>query len=89
MSTITDPHPPLPDCDCHACALVERDRLIDEVTRIKSWLEGDCTCPCCLGAMSCANDCTFAADCPQEAARMAATREALFGASNDQLYAAF
>jgi len=22
-----DPHPPLPDCDCHRCAIEERDRL--------------------------------------------------------------
>jgi len=28
-----DPHPPLPDCDCHACALVERDRLRQDAMR--------------------------------------------------------
>ena len=27
MSFLTETHDPLPDCDCHACALAERDRL--------------------------------------------------------------
>ena len=28
-----DPHPPLSDCDCQACALVERDRLRHKLDR--------------------------------------------------------
>ena len=27
MNDLTDKHDPLPDCDCHQCALAERDRL--------------------------------------------------------------
>jgi len=32
-----DPHPPLPDCDCHRCAIEERDRLRQDAMRYR-WL---------------------------------------------------
>jgi hypothetical protein len=31
MNDLIDKHDPLPYCDCHQCALVERDRLRDLV----------------------------------------------------------
>ena len=27
MNDLTDKHEPLPDCDCHSCAIAERTRL--------------------------------------------------------------
>lgn len=27
MDGLTEPHEPIPDCDCHRCAITERDKL--------------------------------------------------------------
>jgi len=34
MSELTEPHMPLVDCDCHACAVIERDRLRQALMQI-------------------------------------------------------
>lgn len=31
MFDLIEPHAPLPDCDCHSCALAERNRLRTEI----------------------------------------------------------
>lgn len=35
MNDLTDKHDTLPDCDCHACAIAERDRLRAELASIE------------------------------------------------------
>ena len=52
----------------------------EEVDRMKTWIEGDCACPCCGEVRECLPGCTFAADCPADAERMAGAREVLYGA---------
>lgn len=40
MSDLTEPHDPVHDCDCQACACHERDRLREEVEQLKLAEEG-------------------------------------------------
>jgi hypothetical protein len=49
----------------------------DEIARLREYAISDARCPCCDNAERCVDDCTFAADCPVEARRMAAARTAL------------
>lgn len=49
----------------------------DEIERLKSYVEGQAMCPCCEGILACEEDCTFAADCPDDYDRMMAARDAL------------
>jgi hypothetical protein len=48
-----------------------------EIERLREYAISDARCPCCDNAERCVDDCTFAADCPVEARRMAAARTAL------------
>ena len=53
---------------------------VHALERAHACLEGYCTCPCCEGVRECLPGCTFAADAPTDAERMAGAREAMFGA---------
>ena len=56
----------------------EVERLVHaERERIRNKLGCDVECPCCGESRMCADDCTFAVDCPNEAQRMASIRAAL------------
>lgn len=44
--------------------------LLDEIARLRRYVEGDAQCPCCMGTIECDSECTFASDCPIEAERM-------------------
>ena len=57
-----------------------RDLLIDcrdEIVRLREYALADARCACCETTDRCQDDCTFALDCPVEAARMVAARTAL------------
>ena len=55
----------------------EIERLRAEVAQLREWLEADARCPCCDTVDACLDDCTFEADCPQDAERMAEVRALL------------
>lgn len=48
------------------------------VARMESWMEGYAYCPCCQQARQCADGCTFATDCPDDAERMDQIRDLLY-----------
>jgi len=56
--------------DCIAALRAELDRM-------KSWIIGDCTCPCCTGDSACLDGCTFETDCPEDWERMTEARAVL------------
>jgi hypothetical protein len=58
----------------------EIERLRADNARIRGWLAGDAECPCCEQTAQCLEDCTFVADCPNEADRMRWIRFVLAGA---------
>ena len=60
--------------------IADVEEAANALERMQNWIEGDCNCPCCSESRECLDGCTFAADCPDGAERMAGAREALFGA---------
>ena len=50
-----------------------------DIERMQSWLDGDCNCPCCDETRICHPECTFAADCPEDSARMNGARQVRYG----------
>lgn len=55
----------------------ELESVRADALRMASWIDGDCTCPCCGQIKECNPECTFATDCPQDAKRMTAARAVL------------
>ena len=49
-----------------------------ENERLRGWLEGDATCPCCEGTRYCKPGCTFATDDPSAAEYMDDVRKVLW-----------
>ena len=72
---------------CAAADEVERvnalraqvEALRADAERMALYLDGYCCCPCCQSAQHCADDCTFHADCPEDAERMHGARAARWG----------
>lgn len=63
----------------YECAVAEIERLRTAAQAAIDALGDLLRCPCCDGVTACADDCTFAADCPNEANTLAVLRDAVRG----------